>query len=385
MDVDKVPDGPPEEINPPAMRARAAFHELLDLMTQLFTIRPVWIRRALYDGIPARLQGPFKKVISKVAYSFQENGPFYMAWIRYGYDPRKDPSSRKFQVMEIRITNVIIQAAVLERLGEGKNADPHTTSPLGKSGGAPPRETGEVGGTQYPEPFHMPAKFTLAQLPRKRNNFVQICDISLDNIVKLCRDEPVTDTFDPKYGFFSKQGHERLSSTIKRTLLEMSKHELGEDRVTQLQKGDYSSIGQGTGRRPIRLFLKDVIKPPQGAQLPGTPTVVSEVPTSRLSNVVEPGPDRAQVISGQVQNHTPVQEVALQMTNQITPQVALQPLPVQAVDRVADLNVGSDAANQQTPEMTSEALDMEDAEGIQILEDDDDDDDEYYDDSDEDI
>lgn len=381
MDVENVPDGPELESNAPSLRGRCEYDQCLNLMRKLFQIRPIWVRRALQEGIPKELARHFKRVIPQVAYAFQGTGPFYQAWIRYGYDPRKDPTSRKFQTMDIRITNTIIVAARMQceqdnngRKDEARSqvkdtvtrpktssaqlfesgtsstrakaaaeseSAPEARDPVAvremKQGGTggehtntestrrdagnevnashltsdakdihnifaagdkravdgtlhasrndrqqstQEHETGAESATgdrkgrvdtagdkerddemELPAPFRMPGSFTLSQIPCKRNNFIQICDIRLPEVISYCDGVERTDKFDTRFGFFTQEGHEGLMRTVKDTLLKMSKKLLGEERVRQIKRGDYSSVGHLLVNRKRRLFLKDVIRP----------------------------------------------------------------------------------------------------------------------------
>lgn len=247
MDAESIPRKPPRVDTTGMVRGREAYHRLYELISKLFEIRPVWIRRALYEGIPEDLRRSFKRVISRIAYSFQGPGPFYQAWIRYGYDPRTDADARQYQVVEIRITNAVILAAALER------------REMELAGGVKRRET--IDDEKYPEPFRLPASFTLSQIPSKKVNFIQIRDISLKEVVQVCEEEEVAETFNYKYGFFSEAGFQRLTKCVKATLVQMSRNMLGEERARQIEKGDYSSLGPHLSKRRRRMFLKDVLRP----------------------------------------------------------------------------------------------------------------------------
>ncbi|CAN8065164.1 unnamed protein product [Agarophyton chilense] len=389
-DVAQVPEAPGQGCSAPVIRGRSEFEQCVQLIRRLFNVRPVWVRRALQEGIPKQLARQFKRVIPQVAYAFQGTGPFYQAWIRYGYDPRKDPNSRKYQTVEVRITNALIIAAraqcdqdneraaleidsqgnrsgdgndnpssdvppnegpgdgqvcigqavhfaqpgsscvgrelldteddigregdgdaldgivatksatsqvantrrkkskgeVEEVVGEGTSREVSDDNVFRSKGGTScinqkmcggqentgTREANDFGGEsrngadqletqEFPGSFRMPSSFTLSQIPRKRNNFIQVCDITLPEVVRFCEQEQVTDSFDKRFGFFSQVGHEKLMKTIKDTLVKMSKQRLGAERVGQIIRGDYSSVSDLMVNRKRRVFLKDVIRP----------------------------------------------------------------------------------------------------------------------------
>uniref|UniRef100_A0A224YNC4 General transcription factor 3C polypeptide 5 (Transcription factor C subunit 1) n=1 Tax=Rhipicephalus zambeziensis TaxID=60191 RepID=A0A224YNC4_9ACAR len=67
----------------------------------LFKQRPLWTRSALQVELgvqPVR----FKLILPVVAY-YVVNGPFRTAWVRLGFDPRKDPSTKIYQVLDFRL------------------------------------------------------------------------------------------------------------------------------------------------------------------------------------------------------------------------------------------------------------------------------------------
>ncbi|CAN7993076.1 unnamed protein product [Ixodes hexagonus] len=69
---------------------------------ELFEQRPLWTRTALQvqlDEQPSR----FKLILPVVAY-YILSGPFRTSWVRLGFDPRKDPSTKPYQILDFRIS-----------------------------------------------------------------------------------------------------------------------------------------------------------------------------------------------------------------------------------------------------------------------------------------
>ncbi|KAL6659253.1 hypothetical protein ACP70R_003293 [Stipagrostis hirtigluma subsp. patula] len=72
----------------------------------LFDERPVWPRQSLYerlhdDGMHVS-QNQFRRLLFRAGYYFS-TGPFRKLWIQRGHDPRKDPESRIYQVIDFRM------------------------------------------------------------------------------------------------------------------------------------------------------------------------------------------------------------------------------------------------------------------------------------------
>lgn len=95
-----IPAEPSKEI---AARARRLYHDEYLRLERLFATRPIWLRANLRKHLSNDL-GPteFKALIPAVAY-FLMDGPWRSCWIRYGFDPRREPSARIYQVIEMRL------------------------------------------------------------------------------------------------------------------------------------------------------------------------------------------------------------------------------------------------------------------------------------------
>lgn len=73
----------------------------LEKIKELFNERPVWSKLALM-AVTRLNHDQLKYLLPAVAYYFA-TGPFRVMWVRFGYDPRKDPSSRIYQTLDYRI------------------------------------------------------------------------------------------------------------------------------------------------------------------------------------------------------------------------------------------------------------------------------------------
>ena len=74
---------------------------LIENAKELMERRPVWTRRALFNNLNSqnlKTVGPntAKHVTYYIGYMFNA-GPFRDCLVRFGYDPRKDPTSRVYQ------------------------------------------------------------------------------------------------------------------------------------------------------------------------------------------------------------------------------------------------------------------------------------------------
>lgn len=94
----QVPQGPPAGTLSTSAKSDID-NETLEKLKELFDARPIWLRRVIEQRMPARCQPSTRKYISHVAYSVY-TGPWRSCWIRYKYDPRKEPSSCTYQIMK---------------------------------------------------------------------------------------------------------------------------------------------------------------------------------------------------------------------------------------------------------------------------------------------
>lgn len=71
---------------------------------QLFEERPIWGKAALCYRLRhmQRVSIRVKQCLPSIAYHFL-TGPWRALWVKFGYDPRKDPSAKKYQVVDFRM------------------------------------------------------------------------------------------------------------------------------------------------------------------------------------------------------------------------------------------------------------------------------------------
>ncbi|XP_030063619.1 general transcription factor 3C polypeptide 5 isoform X1 [Microcaecilia unicolor] len=70
-------------------------------LKQLFDARPVWSRNALKANVSIH-PDKLKLLLPYMAY-YMLTGPWRSLWVRFGYDPRKNPEAKIYQVLDFRI------------------------------------------------------------------------------------------------------------------------------------------------------------------------------------------------------------------------------------------------------------------------------------------
>eukprot|EP01017_Pseudomicrothorax_dubius_P047564 TRINITY_DN8565_c0_g2_i3.p1 TRINITY_DN8565_c0_g2~~TRINITY_DN8565_c0_g2_i3.p1 ORF type:complete len:292 (+),score=49.28 TRINITY_DN8565_c0_g2_i3:221-1096(+) len=101
-----------DQITPKAPKVVEAFEDsfVFNRLRFLFNERPIWLRNVILSEIKDHKQDhkeefseyKFKKYLSALGYSFKD-GPWKFTYIRYGYDPRTDPSAFKYQIVDVGV------------------------------------------------------------------------------------------------------------------------------------------------------------------------------------------------------------------------------------------------------------------------------------------
>lgn len=255
--TDVVPKNPPL-LNPPVLRGRAVYAKLVSLLRLLFKKRPIWLRRALFLGVPPEFRPSFKSAINNVAYSFQGTGPFFQACIKYGYDPRKDPNSRKYQVLEVRCSHPLFEAVRQTREQQKGGSNVIDNVVVAGASNVDGQDVGPANITL--DLFKMPSEFILEGVPYKKNNFYQICDMMLSPLKEFLREQKPITTYDSRSGFFTQDALGKVHSEVKVTLLKEAVQFVGEERAKQVLKGDLTAESMLRKSKGGRLKLTDVMK-----------------------------------------------------------------------------------------------------------------------------
>ena len=96
FDIDHIPAGPPTDI-PSLDQQPPGSSDLIKKLHLLFAKRPIWTRRAIYYHLQGNhLLTYLKWLLGYIGYEF-ETGPWSSTIIRYGVDPRSDPEFRIYQ------------------------------------------------------------------------------------------------------------------------------------------------------------------------------------------------------------------------------------------------------------------------------------------------
>ncbi|XP_041369834.1 general transcription factor 3C polypeptide 5-like [Gigantopelta aegis] len=158
--------------------------DLLETVRKLFEDRPVWSKNALRCHINSKLQSRLKYVLPLLAY-YMTTGPWRAMWVKLGYDPRTNPSAKKYQLLDFRIRQrgACDPLPIRGKRGVFLHAAPMTitryrpTVPQIPSLAQKPVVPGEYKDSVY--------RFEPNVMPPYRQMFYQLCDIHESNIQKL--------------------------------------------------------------------------------------------------------------------------------------------------------------------------------------------------------
>jgi len=98
---DTVPDRAPEKLMKERSMLSALERSLVPKLEKCFNRQRVWSKASLcYELNCSTLD--IKYILPLIAYHYL-NGPYRTMWVRYGYDPHKDPSSKTLQTLDFRV------------------------------------------------------------------------------------------------------------------------------------------------------------------------------------------------------------------------------------------------------------------------------------------
>lgn len=87
-------------------------NEQFNMIKEYLDRQPIWLRSSLaYETKIPRQK--LKIILPSLAYYFT-TGPWRLMWVRFGYDPRKDFTSRYYQTLDYRIRSNTLKEKVTQ-------------------------------------------------------------------------------------------------------------------------------------------------------------------------------------------------------------------------------------------------------------------------------
>lgn len=272
--VDEVPSGPPDHIQE---RASTFPEDVMEELKTLFEKRPIWSRIGIENNLTAQFIGfKIRELLSYFAYKFVK-GPWRSLWIKYGYDPRQDPSASKYQFVAFR-RNVPTQQRSTIGNKDGANASPKesdTTITTTTTAGAVPTTTGTVPTTSH-----------ILDANTSPNQVVfagyQVCDVLLPSFVVLANNpNNLRKECDVNSGWFRTDVIEEFRRILKQEVGRIcgNSGELADnepEEEIELDKVSKTSSMEQTMNETVDKMLSEVEKLAKAASTPQAVTLFSE-------------------------------------------------------------------------------------------------------------
>lgn len=183
---DEVPTKPMENAKE-YIKVRCGDLSLPDKVAKLFEKRPIWSKNALAAQLDCDLSS-LKIVLPYVAYHYL-TGPWRSLWVRFGYDPKKNPESKIYQIIDFRVRSTPGKELIVA----SKRANSYYTLP-NKVSQSQARiatiqreelaQAAAAKGTSESTEKEKALIYTFGpdRLPLYRQNFYQLCDIDIPEV-----------------------------------------------------------------------------------------------------------------------------------------------------------------------------------------------------------
>ncbi|XP_067002330.2 general transcription factor 3C polypeptide 5 [Anabrus simplex] len=187
FDISKIPDKP-RDVAIKFLHLKFLGELHLKKISKLFAQRPIWSKNALMYHTKYTTD-QLKFLLPAVAYYFV-TGPWRVMWVRFGYDPRKDPSARKYQTLDYRLrTSGGLKTKVKAKRSYCNYLLPYKSSPTCRPKTAiiskEHLQSKEAKGKESENLNENMYVFRPGMLPPSRQMFYQYCDVYVPAIQEM--------------------------------------------------------------------------------------------------------------------------------------------------------------------------------------------------------
>eukprot|EP01132_Coremiostelium_polycephalum_P003733 gene3733-4652_t len=193
---------------PPNFFNEHTFQTTFNILKTLFEQRPMWLPIPLTDYVCK--QGGYhfciKQLLPSVAYHFT-NGPWRNCWVRFGYDPRIQPESKVFQIVDLRLDSY-----------STKEPPKHISQPSRRT--HPPINLLELKKEQKllsdkpSDKYVPPYDYTFKVHPKQNQAIYQIVDLD-QKFKNFILGEETQSSCSEKYGWFTQHSIRKLVVAMK--------------------------------------------------------------------------------------------------------------------------------------------------------------------------
>ncbi|KAJ3106405.1 hypothetical protein HDU97_006390 [Phlyctochytrium planicorne] len=246
--------------------------EALDQMKTLFENRPIWTRLALINNMSPSYAKHFKLLVPVYAYGMP-SGPWRDCWIKYGYDPRKDKTARKYQVIYLRWVKKPQPLSRGKRLLGVEDASQLVT---GKSRVRP--DQGDV-------PSETPNSHIFDGISWNGTASMQICDITDTDVVPLIESgKGVRKVYSEKDGWYETDFRNHIKDIVRNKIMAQSGRE-GKEITYQVPDDEEEEARENED---------EIMEEPEFDNLPDPDAISKKVnaSVSRLMQSLQAGRDK---------------------------------------------------------------------------------------------
>ncbi|XP_003744903.1 general transcription factor 3C polypeptide 5 [Galendromus occidentalis] len=172
---------PPNGDPTPAMAQAGAIEQLRSvdkdlrkLVEDAFERRPIWTKSALANELKVN-RSVLKIAIVGCAYCVSQ-GPYRLCYIRYGFDPRKEPSAKIYQTLDCRVKACTgVQKSAASHVVPAQIAPSNSKSSTSSKRKKESDEEARV----------LRCRFVSGKLPPTRQLLYHLCDIQMDSVQQI--------------------------------------------------------------------------------------------------------------------------------------------------------------------------------------------------------
>ncbi|BES89302.1 RNA polymerase III transcription factor (TF)IIIC subunit [Nesidiocoris tenuis] len=248
FDVGLIPSKPREKAIK-FLKVKFLSGEQYETIKKCFEERPVWSKLALMS-VTGYMHDQMKYLLPSVAYYFV-TGPYRVMWVRLGYDPRIEPSSRIYQTLDYRIR---APAGLINKIKAKRNYSncllpnkmshqPGKSVVLSKVG-AEEAEKAEEDSARPSQNLH---EFRPGMFPPSRQLFYQYCDIKVPEIETMLDRLPKVSsemTCDPKHGWLPPGFDIQCREILNKHVLDFLTSSAADEAIKMDDYADDSSDGE---------------------------------------------------------------------------------------------------------------------------------------------
>lgn len=203
--TNNIPNSPPEHYLEQKRLKVAASPEIekeFQIICELFKQRPIWSSNLIKYHTKLKLQSV--KLLMPCLAFFIKDGPWRSSWVKYGYDPRKNPEARMYQILDFRVRHAGgIHSMVKKDVGPVNKKGDSVRSVAKRIRTARPTSNDEI--------TLRHVIFKPGMIPPQRQIFFQICDLDIPEAKEML-------SMDPPAGYMCHEKHGWLPPNAADTL-----------------------------------------------------------------------------------------------------------------------------------------------------------------------